>query len=255
MLLTRTDRQRLIAEAVRVDGFLVISDAATRYGVSEMTIRRDAETLEAQGVVRRVHGGLTPGAGDRSAMGGFSDRAAEDLAAKRRVAAVAATRIGPEDTITLDAGTTCYAVAEALPLSFHGTVITNSVPVLQHGLSLKGVSVICLGGQLLADSQALTGERGTKSMASLYADVAFIGASGLTPAGVFINRDLERPIKRKMLGNCDRSVVVLTALKMGRTDSVLLASLDEIDEVIISGAPSDSLRNAADAHDVVITVA
>lgn len=44
---------RLVQGSDRVS----VSELSQRLGVSEMTVRRDLDALEGQGLVRRVHGG------------------------------------------------------------------------------------------------------------------------------------------------------------------------------------------------------
>ncbi|WP_082014088.1 substrate-binding domain-containing protein [Streptacidiphilus albus] len=59
-------RQAEILAAVRRDGVAKVADLSSALGASEVTIRRDIETLAADGRVRRVHGGaVLPEAEDR----------------------------------------------------------------------------------------------------------------------------------------------------------------------------------------------
>ncbi len=56
-------RQSLILQAVRSDGSARVSELVQQLGVSDMTIRRDLETLARDGLVEKVHGGaVLPGA-------------------------------------------------------------------------------------------------------------------------------------------------------------------------------------------------
>ncbi|MFI1990740.1 substrate-binding domain-containing protein [Actinoplanes sp. NPDC020271] len=62
--LPETRRARLL-EALRRDGVLRISDLTESLGAAAVTIRRDIAQLAAEGLVRRVHGGVTlPSADD-----------------------------------------------------------------------------------------------------------------------------------------------------------------------------------------------
>ena len=46
----------LIAES----GFVRVAELSGEFGVSEVTVRRDLDALEAEGGMRRVHGGAMP---------------------------------------------------------------------------------------------------------------------------------------------------------------------------------------------------
>ena len=55
-----TDRQDLALRLVRASDRTSLQDLATRLGVSQMTVRRDLDELERQGLVQRVRGGAVP---------------------------------------------------------------------------------------------------------------------------------------------------------------------------------------------------
>ena len=55
-----TLRKQAILDRLNLSGEMAISDLAKEFGLSEMTIRRDLETLELDGFVRRVRGGAIP---------------------------------------------------------------------------------------------------------------------------------------------------------------------------------------------------
>ena len=53
------ERQRVLIDYVLRLGSARIDELASHFGVSRMTVHRDLTALEEQGVVRRVHGGVT----------------------------------------------------------------------------------------------------------------------------------------------------------------------------------------------------
>ena len=89
------------------------------------TIRRDLRGLRDQGLLERVYGGALS---VRSTEGDFTTRSTLHAARKQGIAQLAATLVAPEDTLVIDIGTTALEVARALPESFRGRVLTNSVP-------------------------------------------------------------------------------------------------------------------------------
>jgi DNA-binding LacI/PurR family transcriptional regulator len=54
-------RRQQLLEALQRDGVLRISDLTEALGAAAVTIRRDVAQLAAEGLVRRVHGGVGPG--------------------------------------------------------------------------------------------------------------------------------------------------------------------------------------------------
>jgi DNA-binding LacI/PurR family transcriptional regulator len=54
------ERRKLLLEHLRSNGSTRIADLVRLLGVSDVTVRRDLNALERQGMVRRFHGGVTP---------------------------------------------------------------------------------------------------------------------------------------------------------------------------------------------------
>src|SRR5215471_21523273 len=94
-------------------GRVSVSELSHRLGVSEMTVRRDLDALERQGLARRVHGGAVATRA-REAGAGFSVREAWQAATKDRLGAAVAGLVEPASRVLLDAGTTTVHVAEHL---------------------------------------------------------------------------------------------------------------------------------------------
>src|SRR5690606_11396146 len=98
-----------------------------------------------------------------------------DSESKRNIAAACINIISLSERVFIDAGTTAYSVARALPSTFAGTLITHSAPVMQVALQLPQATTIALGGQLLHDSQAFVGHMAIANLDGLRAETAFIG--------------------------------------------------------------------------------
>ncbi|MGB3376181.1 MAG: DeoR/GlpR family DNA-binding transcription regulator [Microbacterium sp.] len=231
-----TLRQHAIAQDLNERGFVSTTALAEKYRVSDMTIRRDARRLEQQGVARSVHGGLMLPHGTMHGAG-FAARAKDDSEAKQRIAAACLELISGDERIFVDAGTTAYSVARALPSTFAGTLITHSAPVMQLALQLPRATTISLGGQLLHDSQAFVGHMAIANLEGLRAETAFLGIAGIDEHGLYIERNLELSTKRAIMAASDRVVLVAAASKLGRSDLVRLGDFDDIDLLITDQRP------------------
>jgi DeoR family fructose operon transcriptional repressor len=247
-------RQRAIVQDLKERGFVSTTALAEKYQVSDMTIRRDARRLEANGVARQVHGGLMLPHGTMHGAG-FAARAQLEDDAKRRMAAACIDIIEPTERVFIDAGTTAYAVARSLPTSFAGTIITHSVPVMQVGLQLPNATTIGLGGQLLHDSQAFVGDMAIASLDGLRAETAFIGIAGVDEQGFYIERNLELSTKRAIMAASDRVVLVAAGSKMGRSDLVRLGTYSDIDILITDAEPPPSIAAAVAEAGVQVLLA
>ena len=82
-------RRRQIVEALKEHEEVQVVALATNLGCSEMTVRRDLEALERDGVLRRVHGGATRARGTAEEAP-YAMRAFSHTEEKARIGAVCA---------------------------------------------------------------------------------------------------------------------------------------------------------------------
>ncbi|WP_221585519.1 DeoR/GlpR family DNA-binding transcription regulator [Microbacterium sp. G2-8] len=249
-----SSRQRAIVQDLKERGFVSTTELAATYEVSDMTIRRDARRLAQTGAARSVHGGLMLPHGTMHGVG-FAARAGEDAEAKRRIAAACVTLISSSERVFVDAGTTAYAVASALPQSFSGTLITHSAPVMQAALHLPNARTIALGGELLHDSQAFVGDMAIANLEGLRAETAFIAVAGVDSRGLYIERNLELSTKLAIMAAADRVVLIASHGKMGRTDLVRLGDYRDIDMLVTDRRPPDAIAAALTAAGTELVLA
>jgi Transcriptional regulators of sugar metabolism len=232
------ERLKQINEAVRESGRRSVSELAELTGASEMTIRRDLETLADQGVLERYRGGA------RSLLlrgeePPFALRAQEGLEVKRRIAAEVASLIADGESVVIDSGTTCLEVAYALqhrrltvmPLSLHAA---NAL------IGASGVTLLLPGGQPRPGELALTGPLTQASLASLRFDTAVIGCCGLTAADGLTAYDLEdTAVKRAALASSRRVIAVAEAAKLSRTALAVVTPASALHTVVTDRAAPD----------------
>ena len=249
-----TPRQRTILDELERRGFISTTDLAQTFSVSDMTVRRDTRQLSQRGLVRVVHGGVS--AVDAAGQNAdFAARVREDADAKQRVARACVSLIGERDAIILDAGTTTYQIAQELPTSFAGTIITHSAPAIQRCLQLTSARTICLGGELLLDSQAFNGDMTVAAVAGLRAKTAFIGVSGIHDEAFYIERDVERATKLALMNSAEQVVVVATQQKMLRYALARLAAFESADILVTDAPPPREIEAALRAASVTVIVA
>jgi DeoR family transcriptional regulator, fructose operon transcriptional repressor len=253
--MSNADRHRLIAQAVQDSGSVTVPELAGLTGASEMTIRRDLDTLAVQGVLERFRGGARTLL-LRGQEPPFALRAYEAADAKRRIAAAVSRLIADGETVLLDSGTTCLEVARLLP----------GRPVTVMPLSLQAIHVLSdapapttlmvPGGRPRAGEGALAGPLALASLAALRFDTAIIGCCGLSAAEGLTAYDLDDAAVKKAIIACTRRVIAAAdGSKLGRTahayvgPSALLYTL-----VTDTTAPAGEVAALEEAGTVVTTV-
>jgi DeoR family transcriptional regulator, fructose operon transcriptional repressor len=211
------ERHRLIAEAVAGSGTATVAELAALTGASEMTIRRDLDTLAAQGVLERVRGGARTLL-LRGEEPPFSLRAHEAADAKRRIGTEVASLIADGETVVLDSGTTCLEVARSL----RGRPVTV-MPLSLQAVHLLGdapgpTRLLVPGGRPRAAEGALTGPLTLASLAALRFDTAVIGCCGLSAADGVTAYDLDdAAVKKAAIASSRRIMAATDGSKIGRT--------------------------------------
>lgn len=247
-------RRERILTRVRAAGFTSITDLVDELGVSDMTIRRDARRLERDGEVKIVHGGVRL-AHTTLRTSEFTARAGANAEAKLRIARKAASFIKPSDVLGFDAGTTSFEVVAQLPVNFDGTVITHSVPVIQHLLHMPNARVTGLGGDLFVPSQAFVGRVTTAQLTNLRMRLFFLGAAAIDEQGLYVEAGLEVNTKNAFINVATQVIAVIDHHKFKHTSPVLLCGLESIDILITDQRPESRISAALKEADVRTIIA
>jgi DeoR/GlpR family transcriptional regulator of sugar metabolism len=158
-------------------GNIGVSELASRFGVSPMTIRRDLEYLEARQLASRTHGGALL-AGDMASEWPHRFKTHAHSVEKQRLAVVATSVVRPGSTIILDAGSTTLEIGRRLKEIKPLTVVTNDIIIARELADEDGITVICTGGEVRRDVYSLDGPFTEWLLQQMHVDLAFIGCDG-----------------------------------------------------------------------------
>jgi DeoR/GlpR family transcriptional regulator of sugar metabolism len=240
-------RQHLILQELDAEGTVRVAALADLLRVSEMTVRRDIDALDAEGLLLRVHGGATRAPEPSALEPGFGAKSAREAEAKRGIAAEALTLLRPGMTLLVSGGTTTHELARLLPRDLGLTVVTNSLMVA-NALAAAGdggTRTVVLGGQR-TPSEALVGPVAVHALDGLHADVCFMGVHGFDPkAGITSPNLLESEVNTAMIAASDRLVVLADATKYGTVGLAGIAPLSAVGTLISDDRISTSFAGPA----------
>jgi len=250
-------RRARLLRAMAERGFLRVTDASEDLGVSGVTVRSDLAVLEAEGAIVRVHGGAmlrTPSAESESS---FESSLALQGAAKRAIGQAAAALVAPGTSIILDVGTTALAVAHALvdrrDLS-DVLIVTNGLTIaLALEPAMPRFTVVVTGGTLRPLQHSLVNPFTSPFLETLHVDLAFIGCNGVDVAGGVTNVNLpEAEVKRRMVLQATRPVIIADSSKLGVTRVGGIAPLAAFDSLVTDVAADDPELEALRASGLAI---
>lgn len=237
------ERRQALVDAVRSHGRLEVAAAAAELGTSTETIRKDLIALESQGLLRRVHGGalqlpsmtFEPDVGSRT----------ENLAEKARIAARAIEEVPRDGAVFIDAGSTTQVFAELLTGPPGLRVFTNALTVAGTLAARTSLSCHTVGGRVRPSSLAQVGSMAQRVFDDFRFDVAFVGTNAVSfGRGLCTPDPEEAAVKRAMIVNSERVLLLADHTKLGRDSLVKYADLDEID-LLITGVEIEDGQRAA----------
>jgi DeoR/GlpR family transcriptional regulator of sugar metabolism len=246
-----TQRRGDIAERLRVEGEASIAALAGLYGISEMTIRRDLDYLEAEGLARRARGGAIY-LHSRAYEPPIHQRAALQAEAKCRIGAAAAAMVQEGETVILDIGTTTAAMAKALRDDLAVTVVTSSLLIANELATKPGLRTIVTGGTVRPGELSLIGPRAQNAFAEYHCDAVYLGIAAVALEGLTEYNEDDAYVKRAAIASARRVVVLADATKLGRVTFAAVAPLAVADVLITDASPDHEVVRAARDLDVEV---
>ena len=242
-LMLARQRQARILERVRDAGAVRVADLVRELGVSDMTIRRDLEILQDQGLLEKVHGGATVTTESALFEPGFAAKSVLQEPEKHAIAEAAVRLVAPGSAIAVSAGTTTHALARGL-IDIPGlTVVTNSVPVAEvlYRAGRPDQTIILTGG-VRTPSDALVGPFAVAALRTVHVDLVFMGVHGMDARTGFTTPNLmEAETDRALVDAGSRLVVVADHTKWGVIGISSFAQLDRADVLVSDvGLPNDA---------------
>lgn len=235
-----------ILSGLQEHGSVAVDDLSARLAVSVVTIRRDLDLLEQQGLLRRTHGGAVsieplfyePFRKDRSFQAQVERLANE----KRRIGRAAAALIAAGETIAITPGTTTAEIIRSLPLDLKVTVVTNTVNIAMELSKRKDISVFVTGGHLHGDWFSLVGPSASRSLENMLIHTMFIGADGIDARwGLSCFSSDEAELNGTMVRHARRHVAVVDHTKFGVIANWRICETPVIQKLITDTGATDEM--------------
>ena len=249
-----TDQRRArLHELIRNQGFVSIPDIRSALDVSESTIRRDLDYLEAEGEVQRTHGGVFF-TGQTASHKNFEGRREGNWGQKREIAIAASDLIEDHETLLLDGGSTAYELARQLvgrPLQ----VVTNSLPVANLFAASDPVDLVMLGGYVHKQTSVTLGPYANEMLNSLNVQKAILSIAGADHRGYYNSNLLLVETERAMMQCADRTIVVADSSKFGRSSLARLCTLSEVETIVTDEGINALSKEQLEAANVEVVLA
>lgn len=235
---------------------VMISEFCEKYGLSEVTIRKDLEILKNRNLLLRIRGGAIriPTMVDDLNDPKVGHKRLFHYKQKQAIGKFAATLINENETILLDSGTTTMQIAKNLHEFESLTIVTNSIDIALEVSNYNRFSVILLGGHLRSASLSTVGPLAETVLKVCYCDKLFLGVDSFSlEKGISTPNIEEANINQTMISMAKQCIAVFDSSKFNKRSFAFIASLKEVDAIVTDDdVPPNELnelrRNDIDTH-------
>jgi DeoR family transcriptional regulator of aga operon len=225
------ERREAIKDKITIEKRVLIKELCETYKTSAVTIRKDLDFLEEEGILSRVHGGgilkNTP-SNDLSII----EKEKIHLKEKERIACYAVTLIKEGDVIILDSGFTAVHIARKLKFKKGITIITGGLNIANEIAGSEN-ELIILGGVFSKETYAFSGNFAENIIKNSVADKLFLGVDGVDmQMGLTAFNYEEAKLNRLMMKAASETILIADSSKFGKKQMGFIGKINEIDLII-----------------------
>lgn len=214
-------------------------------GVSEATVRRYLADMGKEGLIERIHGGARLPQSPEVELS-FRQKLFRNLEEKKRIGRKAAELVNDNENIFLETGSTVIQIVPHLRAKKNLTVVTNCLNVAMEVLSIPGVRLIVVGGEIREKSYAFVGPLAEKTLDEVFAEICvdklFLGADGISAReGLTTPNMNEARINRKMIDLIPQRVVVADHSKFGVVALSRIAPINLVQAIVTDSDEGDEV--------------
>lgn len=253
----KTQRQEELIKMLEREEIMRISDLSLQLGSSMMTIRRDLDHLEIQGLVKRIHGGviLAQKINNDSLQPSFHQRVEEYKYEKQRIGKEAVERIKPGDIVFFDAGTTTLSMVDYIPDNLEFTAITTGLLTAVALIKKNNVNIVAIGGNIHKSSYSAVNHMAVDMINKFHANIAFISTKAFSmPWGTFEAQINLIEVKKAMVKSSEQVILLADHSKFNSKSLSQSVSLADIDEIITDTETEPNIINSLKEASIKITI-
>jgi len=245
-------RHNHILEQLRSTGRIHVGSIARQLGVTEVTIRRDLDRLQKNGLLKKTYGGAVL-SGPNEINLSVRYRQTRNLAAKKVIGKLAGQLIKDGDNIYLEAGSTCYEIIPYLAQYKELTIIVNSLHLMSRLHELTRHKVIITGGQYRPERMDMIGPTAEAAITQLGGFTAFTGADDISIEAGISGADVATVTFAKLvLRQAAKIIFVGDHSKFDNPALYKIADLERLDYIVTNSRPAEAWCRIAEAKNITL---
>lgn len=203
-------RHRKILDLLEQKKEVRADEIAETFNISLMTVRRDLQALEDQGLLERFHGGAR-----RVERAGLKEEL-QVQESRDRISRFAASLIQDSDSIFINGSMTAAGLLEHLQAK-NVRVTTNNAFAAGY-LERQDIHISLTGGALRG--HIMVGDFCLRNLLTAYTDKAFLGCTGISDQGeILCDIPSELSINETMISHSREYFILADYTKIGQTEA------------------------------------
>lgn len=218
------ERHKLILEKLEKDSVVYLNDLVVLLETSESTIRRDLNTLDKKGLLKKVHGGATSLKDVKINTIDYKVeyRQSLNIDEKLKIAEYAASLIEDDDLVYIDSGTTTELMIDFIK-DTKAVFVTNGIGHAKK-LIQKKLTTYILGGEVKLTTEAIVGVETLNGLKKYNFTKGFFGANGVDIESGFTTPDIrEAMVKEEALSRSKKIFFLCDKSKFDEVSSITFA--------------------------------
>jgi DeoR family transcriptional regulator, fructose operon transcriptional repressor len=226
------DRRSKIANMVSEKGSVKVEELVKKFEKSQMTIHRDLNYLEEQGILKKSRGGAI--ANPSSSEVKYTFRRNKCQQEKREISRSVCSLIEDGDTIMIDGSTTAIEMAVQLKSSDkHITVFTHSPLIIHELMNSPNIVLYSIGTFFSREMMHLIGVDVEEQIKNLNFSKGIFGVSAIMKDGSLADPYPQlASIKERIIASSAVSIVLADHTKYGKIAVQTFANIKDVDYII-----------------------
>ena len=232
------ERHKKILEELNKNSVVYVNELVKLLNTSESTIRRDLNTLNSEGKLKKVHGGATLIEKEFNTKDyNIETREHLNIEDKILIAKYAAKLIKTNDLVYIDSGTTTNFIIDYLEEK-NAVYVTNGINQAKKLIS-KGFKTYIIAGEIKKTTEAIVGIEAINSLKKYNFTIGFFGTNGISEYRGFTTPDIkEALVKEEAIKRTRNSFVLADKTKFNEISCITFSEIHQ--SVIITTELEDN---------------
>ncbi|MGO1990087.1 DeoR/GlpR family DNA-binding transcription regulator [Mammaliicoccus vitulinus] len=239
----KVDRHRFIMDELNRELSVKVSALSEKMSVAEMTIRRDLQELENEGLLNRIHGGAKLKEERLYNEKSHKEKQTINVSNKLKIAKKCGDLINNEDIIFIGSGSTNELIYDFIN-DKNLSIFTNSLDIFLQYKDLSNIDILLVGGRFRSKTGTFIGHFANKMMEDFHVAKAFVGVSGIYDQKLTTANEEEGKGIHIILEHAKLKYITADSTKFGVQALYNFYNTDDVDAVISDDVVTEDILEA-----------